>query len=105
MGCTTDCAGLIQLEALFKQIVSISVGLAFIALVVVLIWAGIRFLTSGGEPNAIKSASQTVTWGLLGILFLVIAWLVLQLIGVFTGFPVTTFDIKKLCIAGILGCP
>ncbi len=95
-------AGLTDIQDLFKQILNVSVGLSFIALVVMLTWAGIRFLTSGGEPNAIKSASQTVTWALLGMLFLVIAWLVLQLIGAFTGVNVTVFDIKTLCLTG---CP
>ena len=94
-----DPAGLTQIEALFKQIINIFVGLAFIALVVVLIYAGIRFLTSGGEPNSLKAASQAVTWALLGMLFLVIAWLILQLVGVFTGVNVTIFDIKVLCPA------
>lgn len=100
-----DPAGLIQLEILFKQIINIFVGLSFIALVIMLFWAGVRFLTSGGEPNAVKAASQTVTWALLGMLFLVIAWLILQLIKTFTGIDITFFDVTRLCVVGILGCP
>ena len=91
-------AGVTQLEELFKRIVQISVGLAFVALVVVLVMAGIKFLTSGGEPKALQGASQTVTWALLGMLFLVIAWLVLLLIKEFTG-----IDVTKFCIS-FTGC-
>lgn len=87
-------ADVTQLEELFQRIIQISVGLAFVALVVVLVWAGIKFLTSGGEPKALQGASQTVTWSLLGMLFLVIAWLVLQLIQAFTGIEVTKFCIS-----------
>lgn len=98
-------AGLTQLEELFKRLINISVSLAFVALVVVLVWAGIKYLTSGGEPKAIQSASQTVTWALLGLLFMIISWLVLQLIQAFTGVQVTVFDLKVLCIPAIPGCP
>lgn len=99
LGLGPEPAGVNDLEKLFTQIVNISVGLAFVALVVVLLWAGFKFLTSGGETKALQSASQTVTWALLGMLFLVIAWLILQLIEAFTGVKVTQF-----CIS-FTGCP
>lgn len=92
-----DPAGLKELEEVFSKVVSVVVGLGFIALLVMLIWAGIKYLTSGGEPKTIQAAHLTVTWALLGILFLAIAWLILQLIGVFTGLPVTIFNIRALC--------
>lgn len=89
-------AGLTQIEEMFRQVIQVSVGLAFVALVVMLVIAGIKFLTSGGDPKAVNSASMTVTWALLGILFLAIAWLILLLIKTFTGIDVTTFNIKTL---------
>lgn len=106
-------AGLQELENLFTRIISIFVGLAFVALVIVLVYGGIRFLTSGGDPKALKAGSDTFTWALLGMLFLVIAWLILQLIEAFTGVKVTAFDIKGLCPGAIMpdtklpipGCP
>ena len=89
-------AGLDQIEDLFKSIISVIVGLGFIVMLVLIVWAGIKYLTSGGEPKAVQSAHQTVTWALLGIIFMAIAWLVLQLIKVFTGIDVTIFNIKAL---------
>src|SRR3989344_2623111 len=90
-----DAAGLTQIEAVFSRVISLFVGLAFVALFVVLVLAGIKFLTSGGDPKALQAARNTVTWALLGILFLVIAWLVLQLIAAFTGIEgLKTFDVK-----------
>lgn len=85
-------AGIGYLSYLFSYVITIFVALAFVALVVMLAWAGVKFLTSGGEPKAIQSASQTVTWALLGMLFLVIAWIVLRLIHAFTGVDVTIFN-------------
>lgn len=93
-------AGLNQLQDLIQRIINISVGIAFIALTVMLVVAGIKYLTSGGEPKQLSSANNTVTWALLGMLFLVIAWLVLKLIQAFTGVQVTQFCIgfKPYCI-------
>ncbi len=97
-------AGLNEIEKLFSRIIGLSVPLAFVALTVVLVWAGIKYLTSGGDAKSLQSATQTVTWGLLGILFLALAWLILQLISNFTGVDLTSFDTKSLCVPGILGC-
>jgi len=91
-----DAAGLKQIEDVFKNVISTVVGLAFIVSLVMLVFAGIKYLTSSGEPKAIQAAHLTVTWALLGILFMAIAWLILQLIENFTGVQVTIFDIKAL---------
>lgn len=93
-----DCpAGLDDLENLFRGVISIVVSIGFIAMLVMLVTAGISYLTSGGEPKAVQQAHFTITWALLGILFMAIAWLILQLIKTFTGIDVTVFDIKALC--------
>lgn len=91
-----DPAGLNEIEQVFASLISVIVGLGFVVLLVMLIWAGIKYLTSGGEPKAIQSAHQTVSWALLGIVFMAIAWLILQLIHVFTGIDVTIFNIRVL---------
>lgn len=90
-------AGLQQIEEVFSKGISVIVGLGFIASLVMLTWAGIKYLTSGGEPKAIQAAHLTVTWALLGVLFLAIAWIILQLIEAVTGVKVTFFDIRQLC--------
>lgn len=90
-------AGLTEIEDIFSQFITVVVGLAFVALLVLLLWAGVKYITSGGEPKAVQAAHLIVTWALLGILFLAIAWLILQLIGAFTGVHVTVFDVRTLC--------
>lgn len=93
-------AGLDQIEQVVSRVISVVVGLGFIVSFIVLIFAGFKYLTSGGEPKAISAAHQTVTWALLGIVFMAIAWLVLQLVEALTGIKVTVFDIKALCDIG-----
>ncbi|KKR80781.1 MAG: hypothetical protein UU73_C0002G0098 [Candidatus Daviesbacteria bacterium GW2011_GWA1_41_61] len=86
-----NAPGILQLQKLLQQLIGMIVPLAFIALTVMLVWGGIKYITSGGDSKALSSANATVTWALLGILFLVIAWLVLRLIEAFTGVQVTQF--------------
>lgn len=90
-------AGLTEIENVFRKVIQGSVSLAFIALFVMLFWGGIKYLTSGGEPKSLQSATQTITWALLGMLFLILAWLILLLIAEFTGIPeLTSFNIRRL---------
>jgi hypothetical protein len=86
-------AGLPDLQDLLVRIISISVGLAFIALVVMLFYGGIRFMLSGGDAKGIQGATQTLTYAVAGIFLLVVAWLILKLITAFTGVNVTEFCI------------
>lgn len=84
-------AGKDQLIQLFTRIINLSAEAAFTVLLIMIVYAGIKFLTSGGDPKAIASASGTITWALLGILFMAIGWLFLILIKNFTGVDVTRF--------------
>lgn len=93
-------AGLNEIEEVVGRVISVVVGLGFIAMLAMVIMAGIKYLTSGGEPKAIQAAHQTLTWALLGVVLMAIAWVILQLIYAFTGIKVTEFDIKKLCSDG-----
>lgn len=100
-----DAAGLTQIEEVFKNILSTITAIGFVALLIMLVTAGISYLMSAGEPKAVQAAHQTVTWALLGIVFMVVAWLILILIADFTGIEaLKIFNIKTLCIPGIKGC-
>src|SRR3990167_6619015 len=62
-------AGLAEIENTVGNIISVAVYLGFIAMLVLIIMAGFKYLTSGGEPKAIQSAHSTMTWALLGLVF------------------------------------
>lgn len=89
-------AGIKEIEDLFRNIISVAAGLGFVAMLVLLVLAGIKYITSGGEPKAIQSAHQTITWAFLGVVFMAVAWIILQLIKAFTGIDVTVFNIRVL---------
>ncbi len=88
-----EAAGLVQFQQLFLRIINISVAAAFIAILIVLIYSGIQYITSGGDSKTLASANQAITWALMGILFLVLAWLIIRLISAYTGIDLTQFCI------------
>lgn len=90
-------AGLNEIEKIVGNVISVIVGLGFIVMLIMIIMAGFKYLTSGGEPKSIQSAHQAFTWAVLGIFFMIIAWLLLLLLHAFTGIDVTVFNIKTLC--------
>ncbi len=82
-------AGVLQLQEIMQRIIGLGAGFAFIFLTIYLIWGGIKYITSGGDQKKLGQAHQTMTWALLGILFLAIIWTILLLIESFTGVKIT----------------
>src|SRR5258708_34727882 len=91
--CSPAEAGPTQFIKLILRIINISVGLAFMVMTVMFVWAAIKFITSEGDQKKLASARQTITWAILGIFFMGLAWLILVLIERFTGVGVTNFCI------------
>lgn len=92
-----DPAGITQLQEIVQRLINVVVGLAFIVLTIVLVWAGIKFLTSTGDPKQIQQAYDVITWALIGMLLMALAWLILLLIEAFTGVKVTNFCLGFGC--------
>lgn len=90
-------AGLQEIQNVLKNVISSIVGLGIIAMFVMIVMAGYKFLRSGGDPKSIESAKQTITWAILGMTFMAVAWLLMRLIFEVTGVNVTIFDIGSLC--------
>lgn len=80
-----------DLSLVIENLIHVAVGIGFVALTAMLFWAGVKFITSSGDPKGLTQAKQTVLWAALGILFLALAIIVLQLIHAFTGVDVTNF--------------
>jgi len=91
---TKDGVATIQgLEGLFSNVVSVILGFGGIVLFVLLIVGGFNYLTSGGDPKKIEGAKATLTYAIIGIVVLVLAFLIIRLIETLTGAKVTEFQI------------
>lgn len=62
---------------------------AAIAFLVMMLFGGYKFLTSGGDQKQVSSARSTMTYAILGIILVVVSWLILLLVGNLTGIDLT----------------
>lgn len=74
-------------------------GLIKLALVVValvfftmLIWGGIRWITSRGDKTEVENARNQITHALIGLAIVFVAWAIIKLIN--TLFGIDIFDLK-----------
>lgn len=84
-------AGIRQFQDMVQRVINVSVGIGFFFMTAYLVWSGFKFITSGGEAKALADAWRVFTWAILGIVFLILAYMTLLLIKNFTGVDVTHF--------------
>ena len=82
-----------DLEVVFENIIAVALGFAGIVLFIMLLVGGFKYLTSGGDPKAVQGAKSTVTVAIGGMILIALAFLILKFIEIFTGAPVTDFNI------------
>lgn len=81
------------LEPLFKNVVSGIAALVGIALFIMILNSGFRYLTSAGDQKKLEAARGSLTNALTGVVLIAIGYLILKTIQVFTGFETTVFKI------------
>lgn len=80
-------------EVVFNNVVQVAAYLAGIVAFIYLVIGGFRYLNAGGDPKAAAQARATITYAVLGLVGILGAWLILRLIQVTTGVPVTDFEV------------
>jgi hypothetical protein len=98
MNCTapvTDIASISNLSCLFGKIVTYALGFAGIVLFILLISAGFKYITSGGDPKAVEGAKKTLTYAIAGLIVILLSYLILVLIKTITGVDVTNFQVVQ----------
>ena len=66
------------IKMVFSIILSLSGGIVLISI----IYAGYRIMTSNGNPEVLKSARERMTSAIIGLLFIIFSFVLLQFIGV-----------------------
>lgn len=80
-------------EAVFSNIVAVIAILVGFVFLIMLIIGGFKYLTSSGDPKKAEAAKGTITAGFLGMILIISAYIILVLLGTFTGLTLTTFKI------------
>ncbi len=84
-----------DLEQVFSSVVSGALTLAGIAVLVMLVWGGYQFLMAGGDKEGAAKAQKTLTYAIAGLVLVLSAWIILNLLGNFLG---VNFSIFKLTL-------
>lgn len=88
-------AKLSDLEVVFGNVVKAALGFAGIALFVLLIIGGLKYVFSGGDPKGVDAAQKTITYAIGGLVLVLLSYLILVLIKTITGVDVTQFKITQ----------
>lgn len=81
---------------IFEGILSAAIPFAGIVLFVMLVIGGFQFLTSGGDPKKAGAARNTLTYAIIGIVLVALAYLILVIISEFTGVEgILNFEIRR----------
>jgi len=89
----TTQAGIQGLEAVFQNVIGIIIPFGAIVLFVILMYGGIRYITAGANPRSVEAARNTITYGIIGMVVLAMAFLILVIIELLTGADITTFQL------------
>lgn len=95
-GCMVNDAPTIKcLEVIFARILTFITAFAAIVFFAMLVFGGFRYLVSHGDPKQAEAARGTITAAILGIIFIVIAYLIIFIIERATGIQLTIFTIPS----------
>lgn len=88
--CTTDplstpyCA-LLELRNLIGVTVDVMIVIALLSSVAFFIVGGFKYIISGGDPKAMETARQTITYSFIGLIVAVAAYSILRVLKNYLG--------------------
>lgn len=95
-GCANDGVVTIKgIECLLVNILSPLPGIIALVAVGMIIFAGIKIINAGADSKAYAAGWSTFTYALVGLILLSVVWLVLVIVGKYTGTEVTNFGIPQ----------
>ena len=73
------------LPLVIQQLINVALIFAGTVAVIMIIWAGMRFIRSGGDAKQAQGARQTMTWAIIGLVMILLSFAILNFISDFTG--------------------
>lgn len=73
------------IPVLFQNLITVALAFVGTVAVIMIIWAGVRFIRSGGDAKQAQGARQTITWAIIGLIIILLSFAILNLISDFTG--------------------
>jgi hypothetical protein len=80
-----DVATLKCIPIVISNIVNAALVFAGVVALVLIIYSGIRYITSRGDQTALDSAKKTLTWAIVGLIIIFLSFFIVNLISSLTG--------------------
>jgi hypothetical protein len=78
--CTTTPANSTNLNSVITAIINILSLLVGVAAVIMIIFGGFRYITSGGDSNNVSSAKNTIIYAIIGLVIVALAQFIVQFV-------------------------
>lgn len=79
--CDTDTAGSNEkINSVITDVVNIFSVLVGVVAVIMIIWGGLRYITSGGDSGKITSAKNTIIYALIGLVVVALAQFIVKFV-------------------------
>lgn len=85
-GCVVDgVATLTCIPIIFNNVINWIITFGGVIALFYLIYGGFKFVQSGGEEEKVKSARQTITYAIIGLVIMLLSFGIVNIIGSITG--------------------
>lgn len=83
-----------QAPAILSNAVTILMTVGVIAAVIMVIWAGIQWTTSEGDKQKVAAARARLTWGIIGLIIIFLAYLIVNILSHLFGVNLLNFELE-----------
>ncbi len=83
--------GLPFLGKVLGNFITLMIVLAVISVVIVIVWSGTQWIRSGGDKSKLQAARSRLTWAVVGLLIVLLAFFIINVIGYFFNVPLLKF--------------
>lgn len=94
-GQDAEPATLADLNSVFESAITSVAIIGGFLVFLALIFGGFKYMTARGDPKAVAGAQATLTWAVIGLVLIIVAYLILVFITDLTGVNVTGFEITS----------
>lgn len=70
--------GTTDVSAIISVVIKAALGIIGALTLLMLVWGGFQWLTSGGSPEKVKAGTQTMIWAIIGVILVFASYLLLS---------------------------
>lgn len=82
------------LPLVFQSLINALIVFGGVTAVILVIWGGIKFLLSQGDPEKVEGARRTITFALIGLAIIILSFVVIKVLSVVTGVQCSVLGVR-----------